>query len=188
MVSAETAHFLRTYDEAFDLLVEARNYMAHHRSLPGVAGGSYPIGHSSGHPSGRPRLVGGDASRHSAGPSAMPPDDAGRRLRNSCESMRITCRLTQVMAWLLAQRAVFAGEIEFDLEMAEFYALSAEGVCLENPLEDMDDIPGGLRSLLERSYQLYVRIKRLDEMSRRNLASAAMIGQTQTGHPAGHPV
>jgi regulator of CtrA degradation len=184
VASAETAHFLRTYDEAFDLLVEARNYMAYHRSLPGASGGSYP----AGHPPGRPRLVGGDTALHSTGPSALPPDDAGRRLRNSCESMRITCRLTQVMAWLLAQRAVFAGEIEFDLEVAEFYALSAEGVCLENPLEDMEDIPGGLRSLLERSYQLYVRIKRLDEMSRRHLASSAAVGQTQTGRPMGHPV
>ncbi|WP_445681143.1 DUF1465 family protein [Radicibacter daui] len=180
MASAETAHFLRTYDEAFDLLVEARNYMAHHRSFPGSSGSSYPLAPASS----RPHLVASDGAR----PAAPASEESGRRLRTSCESMRITCRLTQVMAWLLAQRAVFAGEIEFDLEVAEFYALGAEGVCLENALEELEDMPGGLRSLLERSYQLYVRIKRLDEMSRRHLASGAAVGQTQTGRPVGHPV
>jgi regulator of CtrA degradation len=179
VATAETAHFLRTYDEAFDLLVEARNYMAHHRGFPAASGSnrarhqSSPGPHHAG-----PHLVGSDSAF-----ASYPPDESGRRLRTSCESMRITCRLTQVMAWLLAQRAVFAGEIEFDHDVAEFYALGAEGVCLENALEELEDIPGGLRSLLERSYQLYVRIKRLDEMSRNNL-----VAQTQTGRPARHPV
>ena len=33
------------------------------------------------------------------------------RLVVSCESMRLTARLTQVVAWLLVQKAVHAGEL-----------------------------------------------------------------------------
>src|SRR3546814_13673056 len=42
-------------------------------------------------------------------PAALPPQD---RLVASCETMRLTSRLVQVMAWLLVQKAVHAGEIE----------------------------------------------------------------------------
>ncbi len=91
------------------------------------------------------------------------------RLKASYESMRITCRLTQVMAWLLAQRAAHEGEIEYDTETAQFYAVGGESVCLDHNLDDLDDLPHGLKSLLERSHNLYIRVKRLDEMAQTNL-------------------
>ncbi len=47
--------------------------------------------------------------------NAQPADTTGlkpiERLRVNCEAMRLTTRLTQVMAWLLAQRAVHEGEL-----------------------------------------------------------------------------
>ena len=45
-----------------------------------------------------------DAAEH----RKLPPQV---RLQISYESMRVTSRLTQVMAWLLAQKAVHAGEM-----------------------------------------------------------------------------
>ena len=47
------------------------------------------------------------------------------RMRLSCESMRITARLSQVMAWLLAQRAAFAGEISREEAASARFSLGA---------------------------------------------------------------
>ncbi|UCH75643.1 MAG: DUF1465 family protein [Rhodospirillales bacterium] len=120
-------YFRGTYDEAFDLLVEARNYVEHH--VP--------------------------AFRH----SKNPPDPAVM----TKETMRLTSRLTQVMAWLMAQRALQEGEIEEDEFVQDKYRLEGHEVCLKRVIEDMDDLPDGLNDLMERSYDLYNRIMRLDK-------------------------
>ena len=83
-------------------------------------------------------------------------------LRISCEAMRVTSRLTQVMAWLMMQRAVQEGEITSDQALAENNRLSAGDVCLDvSHGEDMQ-IPVGLRSLLSRSFRLYLRVSRIE--------------------------
>jgi len=85
-------------------------------------------------------------------------------LRFSCEALRVTSRLTQVMAWLMLQRAVQDGEISAQEACDEKNRLSGQSVCLdESGLED-SEIPAGLRSLLNRSLSLYKRISRLEEM------------------------
>ncbi|MBI5162964.1 MAG: DUF1465 family protein [Magnetospirillum sp.] len=91
-------------------------------------------------------------------------------LRMSCESLRVTSRLTQVMAWLMVQRAVEEGEIEAEQALAEDKRLSACDVCLDETFAEDESLPGGLRSLMDRSFRLYTRVARLEEqMMRRTL-------------------
>lgn len=99
----------------------------------------------------------------------LPP---GLRLQASYESMRVTSRLTQVMAWLLAQKAVHAGEMTARQAASEEYALSGGALCTDAGGQENTALPGGLRSLLARSHGLYLRVERLDDMVRRNVAAA----------------
>ena len=133
IVSVQTAFFSRTFDEAMELLVEARNYVlvCELRQL-----------------------------------RATQPTD---RLILCCETMRLTARLTHVMAWLLAQKAVHAGEITLAEAAAEPFSLGGSATCL-------DEHPGvaalgddWLIGLLDRSRRLYIRVSRLDEMVRREV-------------------
>jgi regulator of CtrA degradation len=94
------------------------------------------------------------------------------RMRLSCESMRITARLSQVMAWLLAQRAAFAGEISREEAASARFSLGAPDVCLLDTDATLKGLPERLRDLLGRSRELYIRVARLDEMNRRAIAGA----------------
>jgi regulator of CtrA degradation len=85
-------------------------------------------------------------------------------LRMSCEAMRVTSRLTQVMAWLLTQKAVHEGEMSVEQSLAEASRLSAADVCLDETYSRDETLPNGLRSLMDRSRRLYVRITRLEQM------------------------
>jgi len=91
--------------------------------------------------------------------------DRLQSLKLSCEAFRVTSRLTQVMSWLMAQRAVQDGEISLD-EAIEKFRLEAEDVCLDDSGHDDDGLPEGFRSLQHRSHRLYQRISRLDRMVR----------------------
>ncbi|MDO8608609.1 MAG: DUF1465 family protein [Phaeospirillum sp.] len=85
-------------------------------------------------------------------------------LRMSCEAMRVTSRLTQVMAWLLMQRAVHEGELSVEQTLADSCRISGADVCLDESHSSDEALPNGLRSLLDRSHRLYVRITRLEQM------------------------
>lgn len=87
------------------------------------------------------------------------------------EALRITTRLAYVMAWLLAQRAVHAGEIAPDDIMAPEWRLDGHELCLGTGEELSPAMPARLRELLTRSRELYMRIARLDDMIRRDLAA-----------------
>ncbi|HXZ02510.1 MAG TPA: DUF1465 family protein [Stellaceae bacterium] len=128
-----TAFFGKTYGEAMELLIEARDYLAHREPID--------------------RQV-------------LAPLD---RLRMSRETMRLTARLTQIMAWLLAQRAVFNGEISQRDALGDRGALAEVEICMEGE-EWAPAAPQRLASLLDRSRRLYVRVARLDELARRQLA------------------
>ena len=84
------------------------------------------------------------------------------------ESMRLTTKLTQVMAWLLIQRAVHAGEMTVREARSEAYALSGVEHCLEDEHAGGGILPAGLRSLLRRSTRLFRRVAQLDSMARRD--------------------
>lgn len=91
---------------------------------------------------------------------------AEARLRFARESMRVTSRLTQVMAWLLAQKAVHAGEISHAEAADPDYALAGQSVCAAADPALARGLPAHLRSLLDRSHALYTRVARLDAMVR----------------------
>ncbi|MEI6557588.1 MAG: DUF1465 family protein [Rhodospirillaceae bacterium] len=90
------------------------------------------------------------------------------RLQVSYESLRVTSRLVQVMAWLLAQKAVHAGELTQEEGASEEYALSGGTICSDSAGTATEALPAGLVSLLDRSHRLYLRVQRLDEQVRRS--------------------
>jgi regulator of CtrA degradation len=124
-----TAFFSRTYDEAFELLVEARNYVAFEEH--------------------------GD--RENLG--------LFDRLTMSCETMRMTARITHVMSWLLFQKAVHAGEIAMGPPVPDEVRLGGHHVCMTE--EEGGEFPPRLSALLDRSRKLYVRVARLDQLMAR---------------------
>lgn len=89
---------------------------------------------------------------------------ARARMVASCESMRLTTRLTQVIAWLLVQKAVQAGELSREEAAEEKFRLSGHKVCARDvPVEDQP-LPPRLAELMRLSHGLYERIARLDAM------------------------
>jgi regulator of CtrA degradation len=94
--------------------------------------------------------------------------DGVDRIRMCCETMRMTARLTQIMSWLLAQRAVFEGEMTEAEVVDRHQALAELQVCMEEA-EAMENLPPHLQRLLERTHRLYIRVARLDEMVRRKV-------------------
>ena len=121
-------YFRGAYDEALDLLVEARNYVRND-----VMAFKY---------------------------ADNPPDPVAM----TEETLRLTSRLTQVMAWLMAQRALHDGEIGEDEFIKDKYRVEGQHVCLKRAIDGMkDDLPEGLNDLMDRSYSLYRRVMRLDE-------------------------
>ena len=88
----------------------------------------------------------------------------------SCEALRVTARLTQIMAWLLAQKAIHAGELSSAELAARHDPLAEIEVCMdEEAAEVIVGLPARFRELLARSHRLYIRVARLDEMMRRQL-------------------
>jgi regulator of CtrA degradation len=87
---------------------------------------------------------------------ALVPAD---RVALSCESLRVTTRLMHVIAWLLNQRAVRAGE----LTRAE--AATPERRLGEAPPVDaelMPRLPEAAAEIIQASNELYERVRRLD--------------------------
>lgn len=116
-----------TYDEAYSLLIESREFMEH--TVPEY----------------RKRVT------------------QMQRLMLTKETMRLTTRLTQIMAWLLTQKAVHLEQLAPNKAMRSAYRLGGQKVCLDRGDGDQEILPPQLRSLLNRSYDLYVRINRLDQ-------------------------
>lgn len=93
----------------------------------------------------------------------LPPEV---RLIISQETLRMTSRLTQAMAWLLAQKAVQTGEVDARDTLVQEMTVDGEAVCLDDSRTDDDRLPAAVRSLLARTRSLYVRVHRLDRMMR----------------------
>ncbi len=92
------------------------------------------------------------------------PADAYGELRFQCEAMRVTCRLTQSMAWLLAQKAVHNGEIDAEkMASAPEFRIGARTICEDDRYHHDPVLPPWMSDLLERSHAIYQRVNRLDE-------------------------
>ena len=88
---------------------------------------------------------------------ALDPVD---RVGFSCESLKVTTRLMHVIAWLLTQRAVAAGELTA--------AQAGEperriGDAAETDSELLARLPDSAAELIRSSEELYDRVRRLDE-------------------------
>ena len=105
-----------------------------------------------------------------ATPATRSDLEPAQRLRVSCEAMRVTARLSHVMVWLLAQKAVQTGEITAQAA-AEAYQLYEDDVCLMEAEGEPPGLPEGLQDLLYRSRALYVRVTRLDQLVRQSASA-----------------
>lgn len=90
------------------------------------------------------------------------------------ESMRLTTRLMQLASWLLLQRAIAAGELGIDEARKEKHRISLSDIGRGNDIPGGEQLPAGLKELVERSLRLHERIKTLD----------LMIGKQKSAEPA----
>ncbi len=97
--------------------------------------------------------------------------DLPHHLHVGYQHTRVSARLIQVMTWLLAMKALLSGEISPEEFSSPQYTLpgAEECECAIGP--ELEELPTGLRSLLERTHLLYARILRLDAMVRDKLAA-----------------
>jgi regulator of CtrA degradation len=84
------------------------------------------------------------------------------RVGFSCESLKVTTRLMQVIAWLLTQRAVEAGELSPGQARTQARRL---GEAAESDPNAIEKLPAGAAHLVQASQELYARVRRLDEGS-----------------------
>lgn len=101
--------------------------------------------------------------------------------RVSCEAMRVTIRMTQIITWLMLQKAVLAGDVTRDEVLSESYRVLRGNTCVDTESEDDESIPRRLRELLIQSRIFYMRILRLDEVFRTEHPKAEEI----KSHPLG---
>ena len=80
------------------------------------------------------------------------------RVGFSCESLKVTTRLMHVVAWLLTQRAVEAGEISRAHARKPTRRL---GDAPESDSALLARLPPAAQSLIEASRDLYARVQRL---------------------------
>jgi regulator of CtrA degradation len=92
----------------------------------------------------------------------------------SCESLKVTTRLMHVIAWLLNQRAMRAGELEAASVEELGYAPATDSYWV-------DELPAEARALILASEDLYYRVQRISQSVTRVLeevpAPLAMIEQ-----------
>lgn len=84
------------------------------------------------------------------------------RMAASCESMRMTARMTQVVAWLLIQRAVHAGDLTREQAAETKFRLAGQEICDDIEPLAAEPLPERLAELLVRSHLMYQRVARLD--------------------------
>ena len=91
--------------------------------------------------------------------TAIGEDEDLARIALSCEALRTTTRMMHAIAWLLNQRAYFAGELsEFQLRRhGRLPQRQPDG-----PSDQLALLGPELEDLIERTRRFYARIERLD--------------------------
>ena len=82
------------------------------------------------------------------------------RVGFSCESLKVTTRLMHVIAWLLTQRAVEAGELTLRQSRTSSRRLG-EGAASDPTV--LEKLPPGALHLVQASQELFARVQRLEE-------------------------
>ena len=91
----------------------------------------------------------------------------GQKLAMMRESMRVTTRLAQAVAWIMAQRAVHEGEISAEDARTSTYRLENHRVCLAEDDGRLAGLPAEFKVLWWRSQRLYQRVARLEDLAQR---------------------
>ncbi len=94
--------------------------------------------------------------------------DGRATMHATAEMFRLSARITQMIAWMLVQRAVEQGEISADQAGSDEYRLGSRDTCLKRDRQTIDRLPPALEDLMTRSEQLYIRVARLDDMLARD--------------------
>ena len=110
--------------------------------------------------------------------------DLNRCLHVGYQHTRVSARLIQVMTWLLAMKALLAGEISPEQFASPQYALTTSDECESASGPEVNELPSGLRNLLERSHALFQRIQRLDTMVRTKLEAGEVPNFAMLSGPA----
>lgn len=105
----------------------------------------------------------GRADRDQLGPMA--------RVGFSCEALRVTTRIMHVLAWLLNQRALLAGEIQREELLSAARRL---GDVAQSEAAAIAPLPQPAQALVLASQDLYERVRRLDEELGRQDAGAGV--------------
>lgn len=92
--------------------------------------------------------------------------DESMRAIYSSEMSRITLRLSTIMAWTMAQRAVLDGKITPE-DASRYHALCYQDVCRVDSRVLHGVLPSYVCYLLDRSFELYERVARLDDNAKR---------------------
>jgi len=82
------------------------------------------------------------------------------RVGLSCESLKVTTRLMHVIAWLLTQRAVRAGELSRGEAGAPERRLG-DAAAFDRAL--LPRLPEAAAEIIQASEELYERVRRLDQ-------------------------
>ena len=78
------------------------------------------------------------------------------------EVMDIIARLSHVLSWLIAPKAVRAGEITIEESLEPKWQLSSAIVYLNTDYESDESIPERLRRFMVQSRNLFERVERLE--------------------------
>ncbi|MCC6982714.1 MAG: DUF1465 family protein [Bauldia sp.] len=80
----------------------------------------------------------------------------------AAESMRLTTRLMRLASWLLLQRSVNEGEMTAEQAQAEKAKMRLGGIEARPDSAAWEALPEGFKELVERSFHLQQRIRKID--------------------------
>ncbi len=89
------------------------------------------------------------------------------------ESMRLTTRLLEVASWLVVQRALRDGEITHAEADEKRARVKLRSMTRPSHIRQFEDLPEGLRSLIERSFAVTDRLSKIDRMMQQDAGEAA---------------
>jgi regulator of CtrA degradation len=78
------------------------------------------------------------------------------------ELMDIIARLSHVLSWLIAQKAVHAGEMSLEESLDQKLRLSSAVICNNTAYEADESLPIRLRRFMVESRKLFERVERLE--------------------------
>lgn len=86
--------------------------------------------------------------------------DPFARVGFACESLKVTTRVMHIVAWLLTQRAIESGEIEYQSGRRPERRL---GHAQDSEAAIVMQLPVGAQRIIRASSDLYARVQRIDE-------------------------